>query len=90
MATHKANRSSTKTKAVPYRRVRTFPQAKGKTIEKIELSVSSDEYTIDVRFQDKTALSFDFESSVSVTPELANWKSGSYKPLKRWRPVHSS
>jgi hypothetical protein len=24
-----------------------------------------------------------------VYPEFANWGTGEYKPLKRWRPVHS-
>jgi hypothetical protein len=86
MATRKATRSHSKTKAA--RQVRTFPQTKGKTIESIELSTASDEFAIDIRFHDKTTLTFDLESSVSVMPELVDWKTGKYRPLKRWRPMH--
>ena len=71
------------------RRVLTFSQAKGKTIERVELDVSSDYYTVEVRFTDKTALSFDLEPCVRVFSEFVNWKTGNYRPLKRWRPVHS-
>jgi hypothetical protein len=85
MADRKATRSRSKTKA---RQVHTFPQTKGKTIESIELSIASDEYAIDIRFQDKTALTFDLDSSVSVMPELNDWKTGVYRPLKRWRPIY--
>jgi hypothetical protein len=67
-----------------------FPQVKGKTIQEIELFVSPDgECIIDIGFQDKTSLSFDVEPCVVIKPELADWKTGDHKPLKRWRPVHS-
>jgi hypothetical protein len=46
-------------------------------------------YTIEIVFQDKTSLSFDLEPCVRVFPELINGKTGNYKPLRRWRPVHS-
>jgi hypothetical protein len=80
---------SKRTKNKLYRRVLKFPQARGKTIERVELDVSSDYYIIDIRFQDKTTLSFELEPCVSVFPEISNWKTGEYKPIKRWRPVHS-
>lgn len=83
MAVHK------RTKKKPYQRVQAFPQAKGKIIERVELDVTPDYYIIEIRFQDKTALSFELEPCVMVYPELTNWKSGNYRPLKRWRPVHS-
>jgi hypothetical protein len=78
-----------RTKNKPYRRVLKFPQAKGKVVERVELDVSPDYYIIDIRFQDKTTLSFELEPCVMVYPEISNWKTGEYKPLKRWRPVHS-
>ncbi len=87
MANRKANRSIKIREAAQYRLKRKFPQTKGKIIESIELSASSDEHAIEIRFQDKTALTFDLESSVSVMPELADWKTGIYKSLKRWRPL---
>jgi hypothetical protein len=89
MAVSKATRSRARKKAAPYQRVLKFPQAKDKIIANVELSVSSDYYIIEISFQDKTSLCFDLEPCVSVFPKLINWKSGEYKPLKRWRPVHS-
>jgi len=88
MADHKVTRSRQR-KEVPSRRVLRFPQAKGKIIADVELSVSPDYYVVDIRFQDKTSLSFDIEPCIRVMPELANWKTGNYRLLKRWQPVHS-
>jgi len=87
MAISKAKRSRAGRKA--YQRVLRFPQAKGKIIAEVQLAVSSDYFTVDIRFQDKTVLTFDLESCVHVFPELLDWKSGNYKLLRRWRPVHS-
>jgi hypothetical protein len=53
------------------------------------LSLSSDYNIVEVVFQDKTSLTFNLESCLQVVPELVSWKSGSYKPLKRWRSIHS-
>jgi len=84
MAVHK----STKRKSA-YQRVHKFPQAKGKIIAELELSLSPDYNIIEVVFQDKTSLTFNLDSRVQIAPELVSWKSGSYRPLKRWRPVLS-
>ena len=78
-----------RTKNKPYQRVQKFPAAKGKVIAEVELSISPDYRIIEIVFQDKTSLTFNLESCLQVTPESVSWKSGSYKPLKRWRPVHS-
>ena len=71
------------------RRVLRFPQAKGKIIAAVELDVSSSYYFIEIKFQDKTSLVFDLEPCVMVYPEFTDWKTGNYKPLRRWPPVHS-
>jgi hypothetical protein len=82
-----ASKSSKRKK--PYQRVLKFPQVKGKKIERAELSVSSDYFTVGIYFQDKTMLSFDLEPCVRVFSEVINWGTGNYKLLRRWRPVHS-
>jgi len=82
-----AKRKGIRTK--PYQRVQRFPTAKGKVVSEVELSISPDYRIIEIVFQDKTSLTFNLESCLQVTPELVSWKSGSYKPTKRWRPVHS-
>lgn len=89
MAVSKATRSRARKKADPNERVLTFPEAKGKIVAEVELSFSSDCNVIEVVFQDKTSLTFNIEPCFQVRPEIVSWKSGSYKPLKRWRPVHS-
>jgi hypothetical protein len=88
MAAKQRTRSGRR-KAIPYQRVLKFPQAKGKIIAEVELSVSSDYNIIEIVFQDKTSLAFDLESCVRVFPELIHWKSGNYKPLRQWRPIQS-
>jgi hypothetical protein len=89
MAVSKATRSRARKKDAPYQRVLKFPKAKGKTIAEVELAISPDYNIIEIVFQDKTSLTFNLEPCFQIVPELVNWKSGSYKPLKRWRPVHS-
>lgn len=73
----------------PHQRVQRFREAKGKVVSEVELSMSPDFNIIEVIFEDKTALSFEIVPCFQVVPELVNWKSGNYKPTKRWKPVHS-
>jgi hypothetical protein len=80
MAAHKSKRNQ---------RVLKFPKARGKIIAEVELSLSPDYNVVEIVFQDKTSLTFNLEPCFQVTPELVNWKSGEYKPIRRWRPVHS-
>ena len=89
LADNKVTRSRKRKKEPPYRRVLRFPEVRGKIIDLVELGSSPDDYTIEIRFQDKTALTFGIEPCVNAFPELANWKTGEYTPIKRWRPVHS-
>ena len=81
MAAHKVTRSRRR------RKVLRFPQIKGKIIADVEVSLSSEYYAVDIRFQDKTSLTFDLQPCFQVTPVLADWKTGNYKPLKRWKPM---
>jgi hypothetical protein len=73
----------------PHTRVVKFPQAKGKIIAGMEVSMSPDFNIIEVIFEDKTSIGFEIVPCFQVVPELVNWKSGNYKPLKRWPIVHS-
>jgi len=88
MAAHKVTRSRRR-KKVSYRRVLRFPQIKGKIIADVELSLSSEYRAVDIRFEDRTSLTLSIEPCFQVTPVLADWKTGDYKPRKRWQPVHS-
>lgn len=90
MAAKKTKRSLARGKPAPFRRVLRFPQVRGKTVERVELSLTDEEYSIEIRFHDRTALNIDMEPEpgIKVTPDYADWKSGNWKPLKRWQPVH--
>jgi hypothetical protein len=85
MATHKVTRS----RPIRTSRKLEFPQAKGKTVELVELSVAEDDYSITVRFEDKTALHFDVAPCVAVLSALEDWKTGELQVIKRWKPIRS-
>ncbi len=69
------------------RRFLRFPQVKGKIVESVD--VDPDVQAITILFQDKTALSFDLDPRLIVFPELSDWKTGNWRGIKRWRPLHS-
>ena len=64
-----------------------FAEVKGKIVEAIELFPSDAGYSIGIMFKDRTYLSFDVEPFVTVMPELSDWKTHNYRPLKRWPTV---
>ena len=74
------------------RRKSAFREVRGKVVEAVELTPSDTGYEIGVLFTDRTYLGFEVEPQMSftITPELSDWKTGNYKPLKRWRSVSST
>jgi hypothetical protein len=83
-----------KSKGTHSRRKRTrnaFHEVKGKIVEGVEIKAADHGYGLGIMFQDRTYLSFDveIEPRITVKPELSDWKTGNYKPLKRWRTIHS-
>jgi len=83
MAAHKRTRSG-KSRTRQFTR---FPEVNGKIVESVEVDPHVE--TITILFKDRTALSFDLEPRLTVFPDLSGWKSGNWRGLKRWRPVHS-
>lgn len=69
-----------------------FPELRGKVVQAVELTPTDTGYEIGVLFTDRTYLGFEIEPRMSftITPELSDWKTGNYKPLKRWPPLSSS
>ena len=86
MAASKAKRSRAERK---YQRVVKLTKATGKIVADAALYVSSDYYLIEIRFDDNTALVFDVEPTVKVSSDLADWTTGNFNPIQRWRPVPS-
>jgi hypothetical protein len=82
MAKSKVTRSRTKRKNA-------FPEIRGKIVEGVELMPTENGYSIGIMFQDRTFLSFDVEPYITIFPELSDWKTHNYKPLKRWPTLQS-
>ena len=73
----------------PYRRVFHFPQTRGKLVEDVEFSTSTDYHNISINFQDKTSLNFSIETGFTLEPDYSDWKSGNQRVIRTW-PVMSS
>ena len=81
-------RSKAKDRRSRKRRV-TFPQAKGRTVETVELMADSDYHSVTIRFQDNTDLEVLIDPALTFRAVLYDWKSGSQRELKRWPRIHS-
>jgi hypothetical protein len=65
-----------------------FPQARGRTVEAVELTTDSDFHCISIRFQDDTDLTVEIDPWLTFR-DYSIWKDGNQKVLKRW-PVFRS
>ena len=81
------NRSASFTLPRPRRTY--FPQAKGRVVKEVEFFSEPDNNTLELKFQDDTSLSFEFEPSFVWEAYFARWKSGEQRILHRWPPIHS-
>ena len=66
-----------------------FPEAKGRTVEKVELSIDPAFPCISIRFQDNTDLTVVIDPFLTFQADYSQWKQGNQKVLKRW-PVFRS
>ncbi|MGB9119155.1 MAG: hypothetical protein WCE73_00920 [Candidatus Angelobacter sp.] len=66
-----------------------FEEAKGKLVDLVEVFTSGESHAIEVRFQDKTALHFAIDPAFILETEYADWKTGDWRPIKRWPLIHS-
>ncbi len=71
------------------RRFYRFEEIKGKLVDFVEVFTAGEYHAIDVRFQDKTALHFVINPGFIVETEYADWKTGNWRPIKRWPLIHS-
>jgi N-dimethylarginine dimethylaminohydrolase len=72
-----------------YARLIEFRQARGKTVERVELNTDSDFRCISIHFQDDTDLTFVLDPALTLRVDYSRWKDGEQKVLKRW-PVFRS
>lgn len=67
-----------------------FDQARGKTVEFVEVDMNLDFPCVEIGFQDKTALHFVLGiAGFTADPEYCVWKDGNQRLLKRWPVVRS-
>jgi hypothetical protein len=66
-----------------------FPQARGRTVEMVELSLDSDYHCVSIRFKDNTDLTVAIDPVLTFQATYSEWKAGNQKVLKRW-PVFRS
>jgi hypothetical protein len=66
-----------------------FEEIKGKPVDFVEVFTAGENHAIDVRFQDKTALHFVINPGFILETEYADWKTGNWRPIKRWPLIHS-
>jgi len=76
-------------KNVRYPRMVEFPQARGRTVEMVELNLDSDFNCINIRFQGGTDLTFVIRTALTFRAEYSRWKDGNQKVLKRWPVLRS-
>ena len=73
----------------PYDRWVEFPQAKGRTVEMVELIVDADYHCVSIRFEDKTDLSVVIDPCLTFNASFSDWKTGDERVLKRWPALRS-
>jgi hypothetical protein len=73
-----------KQKKSPYDVLLEFPQARGRTVEMVELVSGSDYHCVSIRFQDNTDLTVVIDPRLTFKAEYSRWKDGNQKMLKRW------
>jgi hypothetical protein len=69
--------------------VRRFPEAQGKIVKSIEVYVTADHYSININFDDNTAIVLPVEASVILSPFYGDWTTGDQKVIKEYEPVKS-
>jgi hypothetical protein len=95
MTAARAKKRSTRTKSkkkIPFatsRYLMKFPEVKGKKLEAVEFSSDIEDHSISLEFQDKTILRFDIEPGFTMFADYADWKTGDWHPIRRWKPFRS-
>lgn len=75
----------------PRRRVPTgctqYTEMKGRTVEWIEVCLSSNYRCVSVRFEDKTDFTVEIDTRLTLTALHSDWKTGNMRVLRRWPAI---
>jgi hypothetical protein len=66
-----------------------FEEIKGKPVDCVEIYTGGGHHAIDVCFEDKTTIHFTIEPGFTLEAEYADWKTGDWRPIKRWPIIRS-
>jgi len=66
-----------------------FNEFFGKTVDFVEVFTAGEYHSINVHFEDKTVLHFVIDPGFTLETEHADWKTGNWRPIKRWPLIHS-
>ena len=83
-------RGKTTIRRYPGRSFHRFEEAKGKALDYVEFFTMGEFHCIDMAFEDKTAMHFVIEPSFTLETEYADWKTGNWRPIKRWPHIRSA
>jgi hypothetical protein len=83
-------RGKTTIRRYPGRSFHRFEEAKGKALDYVEFFTMGEYHCIDVAFEDKTAMHFVIEPSFKLETDYADWKTGNWRPIKRWPTIPSA
>ena len=78
-------RPAVQRRKLAYARVLQFPQAKGRTVELIELIADTDYHCLSIRFKDKTDLSVVIDSMLTFRANFSDWKTDEQRVIREWR-----
>jgi hypothetical protein len=77
-----AKHGKTTVRRYPGRTFYKIEEIKGKTIDLVEVFLCAEYHVIDMRFDDKTSLSFAIEPAFTLETEHADWKTGDWRPSR--------
>jgi hypothetical protein len=71
------------------RRFYRIDKVRGQIVDFVEFYTTGEYHCLDLRFQDKTSLSFVIEPGFTLETEHSDWKTGNWKPIDKWPLVRS-
>jgi hypothetical protein len=83
-------RGKTTIRRYPGRTFYRFAEAAGKPVDLVEVFTAGGYHSIDVRFQDKTAMHFVIEPGFTLEGEYADLKTGDWRLIKRLPLIRSA
>ena len=77
-------RPAVKRRKLAYARVLEFPQAKGRTVELVQLVANFDYHCLSIRFKDKTDLTVVIDPMLTFRANFSDWKTDDQRLIKEW------